>query len=117
VQQSESLLPVLLGAASGTLASRLLLGMANSCFGRAEVVGGSSNTLIAAISTAGTQSITRAWVMGVSPGDRHTEQGAGLHGEGAAEVTSRPCTTGELRSKYLRSSQKFCKEKSLGHTK
>lgn len=58
VQQFESLLPVLLGAASGTFISRLLLGMADSCFGRAKLMGSSSDTLVAAISTAGTQSIS-----------------------------------------------------------
>lgn len=58
VQQFESLLPVLLGAASGTFASRLLLGMANSCFGRAKLMGSSGNTLVTAISAAGTQSIS-----------------------------------------------------------
>lgn len=57
-QQFEFLLPVLLGAASGTLASRLLLGMADSCSGRAKLRGSSSDTLVTAISTAGTQSIS-----------------------------------------------------------
>lgn len=58
VQQFESLLLVLLGAASGTFASRLLLEMADSRFGRAKLMGSSSDTLVTAISTAGTHSIS-----------------------------------------------------------
>lgn len=54
---------------------------------------------------------------GASPGDRHTERGADLHGEGAAEMMSRPCITREVRRRYLWSLQKLCKDRSLSHAR
>lgn len=63
--QFESLLPVLLSTASGTLAwIRLLLGMAVPCFGMAKLMGNSSDTLVTAISTARTQSISASTCLG-----------------------------------------------------
>lgn len=58
-----------------------------------------------------------AGAMAASPGDRHTERGADLYGKGAAEKMSRPCTTRKVRGRYLGSSQKLCKDKSLSHAK